>query len=75
MARRRPAPDLKGLMNHACMDIWMTRESVSGLKIESVFHLYQPQGGVIAGHSCPKDGVASLAYDPAIHERLLQRQS
>jgi hypothetical protein len=26
-------------------------------------------GGVIAGHSRPKDGVASLAYDPAIHER------
>jgi hypothetical protein len=25
--------------------------------------------GVIAGHSRPKDGVASLAYDPAIHER------
>jgi hypothetical protein len=23
--------------------------------------------GVIAGHSRPKDGVASLAYDPAIH--------
>jgi hypothetical protein len=22
---------------------------------------------VIAGHSRPKDGVASLAYDPAIH--------
>jgi hypothetical protein len=27
-------------------------------------------GGVIAGHSRLKDGVASLAYDPAIHERL-----
>jgi len=27
-------------------------------------------GGVIAGHSRPKDGVASLAYDPAIHESL-----
>jgi len=26
-------------------------------------------GGVIAGLSRPKDGVASLAYDPAIHER------
>jgi hypothetical protein len=23
---------------------------------------------VIAGHSRPKDGVASLAYDPAIHD-------
>jgi hypothetical protein len=27
---------------------------------------------VIAGHSRPKDGVASLAYDPAIH-RLRKR--
>jgi hypothetical protein len=32
-------------------------------------------GGVIAGHSRPKDGVTSLAYarkrrDPAIHERV-----
>jgi hypothetical protein len=26
--------------------------------------------GVIAGLSRPKDGVASLAYDPAIHERV-----
>src|SRR6185436_20416941 len=25
---------------------------------------------VMAGHSCPKDGVASLAYDPAIHVLL-----
>jgi hypothetical protein len=24
----------------------------------------------MAGHSCPKDGVASLAYDPAIHVLL-----
>jgi hypothetical protein len=37
-------------------------------------------GGVIAGHSRPKDGVASLAYarkrrDPAIHERVQRRQS
>jgi hypothetical protein len=23
---------------------------------------------VIAGHSRPKDGVATLAYDPAIHD-------
>jgi hypothetical protein len=23
---------------------------------------------VMAGHSRPKDGVATLAYDPAIHE-------
>jgi hypothetical protein len=30
---------------------------------------------VIVGHSRPKDGVASLAYDPAIHEALLRRQS
>jgi hypothetical protein len=35
---------------------------------------------VIAGHGRPKDGVASLAYarkrrDPAIHERVQQRQS
>ena len=28
---------------------------------------------VIAGHSRPKDGVASLAYDPAIHGAFLQR--
>jgi len=27
-------------------------------------------GGVIAGLSRPKDGVASLAYDPAIHEPM-----
>jgi hypothetical protein len=38
------------------------------------------KGGVIAGRSRLKDGVASLAYarkrrDPAIHERLLQMQS
>jgi len=26
-----------------------------------------PLPAVIAGHSHPKDGVASLAYDPAIH--------
>jgi len=26
-----------------------------------------PLLGVIAGHRRPKDGVASLAYDPAIH--------
>jgi hypothetical protein len=26
-----------------------------------------PPSFVIAGHSRPKDGVASLAYDPAIH--------
>jgi hypothetical protein len=26
-----------------------------------------PTLGVMAGHSRPKDGVASLAYDPAIH--------
>jgi hypothetical protein len=26
--------------------------------------------GVIAGHSRPKDGVASLAYDPAIHDEM-----
>ena len=37
-------------------------------------------GGVIAGHSRPKDGVASLAYarkrrDPAIHEQAQCRQS
>ena len=30
---------------------------------------------VIAGHSRPKDGVASLAYDPAIHERVQRQQS
>jgi hypothetical protein len=29
---------------------------------------------VIAGHSRPKDGVASLAYDPAIHDEVLQRR-
>jgi hypothetical protein len=27
----------------------------------------KPLSFVIAGHSRPKDGVASLAYDPAIH--------
>jgi hypothetical protein len=26
------------------------------------------------GHSRPKDGVASLAYDPRIHETVLQPQ-
>jgi hypothetical protein len=30
--------------------------------------------GVTAGHSRPKDGVASLAYGPAIHERVQQTQ-
>ena len=30
---------------------------------------------VIAGHSRPKDGVASLAYDPAIHEAPQQEKS
>jgi hypothetical protein len=34
-----------------------------------------PDGGVIAGLGRPKDGVASLAYDPAIHARVQQRQS
>jgi hypothetical protein len=29
---------------------------------------------VIAGHSRPKDGVASLAYDPAIHDEFQQSQ-
>jgi hypothetical protein len=26
------------------------------------------EGGVTAGHSRPKDGVASLACDPAVHD-------
>jgi hypothetical protein len=30
---------------------------------------------VIAGHSRPKDGVLSPAYDPAIHEVLRQRKA
>jgi hypothetical protein len=25
------------------------------------------------GHSCPKDGVASLAYDPRIHRKATGR--
>jgi hypothetical protein len=35
----------------------------------------RPTTGVIAGHSRPKDGVASLAYDPAIQERVRRTQS
>jgi hypothetical protein len=34
-----------------------------------------PRHGVIAGHSRPKGGVASLAYDPAIHEVKQRMQS
>ena len=30
---------------------------------------------VIAGHSRTKDGVASLAYDPAIHDAIHQMQT
>ena len=30
-------------------------------------------GGVMPGHSRPKDGVASLAYDPGIHAMLQRR--
>jgi hypothetical protein len=60
-------------MNHACMNVGETRESAGCLTIESGFLRRQPQGGVIAGLSRPKDGVASLAYDPAIHERLQGR--
>jgi hypothetical protein len=31
--------------------------------------------GVVAGLGRPKDGVASLAYDPAIHERAQRTKS
>jgi hypothetical protein len=32
------------------------------------------QHGVIAGHSRSKNGVASLAYDPAIHDEVPRHQ-
>jgi len=31
-----------------------------------------PPTAVMAGHSRPKDGVATLAYDPAIHDELME---
>src|SRR5260221_8057480 len=37
------------------------------LTSESVFDAASYKGGVMPGHSRPKDGVAALAYDPGIH--------
>src|SRR5947209_11789737 len=35
-------------------------------------HAFASPTAVMAGHSRPKDGVATLAYDPAIHDLLRQ---
>jgi hypothetical protein len=40
-----------------------------------VVFIFQASTSVMAGHSRPKDGVASLAYDPAIHVFKRNRKS
>ncbi|MBX9823948.1 MAG: hypothetical protein K2Y27_03035 [Xanthobacteraceae bacterium] len=50
-----------------CMRERLSRRSSSGWR---VCHYATTHSAVIAGHSRPKDGVASLAYVPAIYERI-----
>jgi hypothetical protein len=40
--------------------------AVSGFFVAAVATKRLPRLGVIAGHSRPKDGVTTFAYDPAI---------
>ena len=73
MGRRCLAPDLKGPMNHACMDVWMARESVGCLTIESEFEVDRLAVGSWQAANQTTGVIAGLV--PAIHERLRRRQS